>query len=307
MTNTGNVTLHDLTLHDDRLGTITCPETTLAPGASTTCHARHVTTTADVDAGRISNTAIVTGHSPTGPPVTDGAKATVTAIQTPAIHLVKSAFPTQYGAAGEIITYTYAVTNTGNVTLRHVAVTDDEIRRPIVCLATTLSPGESTTCHAPHVVTAADVAAGHITNVGTVTGNPPAGRPVTDKSTETVDAIRTPGIQLEKTAWPTSYRWPGETITYTYTVVNTGDLPLRGITVTDDKIPGPIACPASMLDPGKSMTCHATYITTATDVTVGHVTNVATATGRTPNCRPVTDRVEETVTLLALPIVPVTG
>ena len=55
------------------------------------------------------------------------------------------------------------------------------------------------------------------------------------------------------------------------------------------------------------MTCHATYLTTATDVYAGYVTNVATVTGDPPTGPPLTDRDEETVTLLALPVVPVTG
>ena len=93
MTNTGNVTLHDITLTDDPLGTITCPETTLAPGASTTCPPTHVTTRADVDAGHIANTANVTGHPPTGPPVTDTDRVAVRAIQQPGIQLEKSASP----------------------------------------------------------------------------------------------------------------------------------------------------------------------------------------------------------------------
>ena len=85
VTNTGNVTLYRITLHDDRLGTITCPATTLSPGASTTCPATHVTTWADVDAGHITNTATATGDPPNGPPVTDSDEETVTLIALPCV------------------------------------------------------------------------------------------------------------------------------------------------------------------------------------------------------------------------------
>jgi hypothetical protein len=110
-----------------------------------------------------------------------------------------------------------------------------------------------------------------------------------------------------KTAFPTRYSAPGERIAYTYPVANTRNVTLHGITVTDDKIRGPAACPATALEPGDSMTCHATYITTAADVTAGSVTNVASVTGRPPTGPPLADRDEESVTLIDLPIVPVTG
>ena len=299
--NTGDVTLHNITLTDDRLGTITCPAAVLPPAASMACHATHTTTTADVDSGHISNTATVTGQPRTGPPVTDGAEEIIDAQQAPNIKLVKSAFPTEYRAPGEIITYTYTVTNTGNVTLRHVTVTDDKVHGPVACLTPTLSPGESTTCEATHAVTEANVAEGHITNAGIVTGDPPAGPPVTDDDTDTVEAIRTPGIELAKSAFPTSYGAPGETIIYSYVVVNTGDVTLHDVTVTDHKIPGPIACPAGTLDPGDSMTCHATHIITAADLASGHITNVGTVTGDPPTGPPVTDKSRETIDAIHRP------
>jgi hypothetical protein len=301
VTNAGNVPLHGIKLHDDRLGLISCPATTLAPAASMDCHAEHTTTTADVDAGQIINTAIVTGDPPTGVAVTDADEEIIDAQRAPGIKLVKSAFPTKYGAAGETITDTYTVTNTGNVTLHGITVADDQIPGPIVCLTTTLGPGESTTCQAPHVVTAADVAAGHITNVGTVTGEPPAGPAVTDHDSDTVDAIRTPGIQLAKTAFPTRYAAPGETISYTYLVVNAGNLPLHGIIVTDDTIRGPIDCPAGTLGPGDSMSCRASHVITTGDVAAGHLTNVGTVTGEPPTGPPVAAKSAESVEAIHRP------
>ena len=294
VTNTGNVTLHAVTLRDDRLGTITCPATTLAPAASTTCQATHVTTTADVDAGHITNTATATGHPPTGPPVTGTDRATVHAIRNPGIQLEKTAFPTDYAEPGETITYTYTVTNTGNVTLHAITLRDDRLGT-ITCPATTLAPAASTTCHATHLTTTADVDAGHITNTATVTGHPPTGPPVTGTDRATVHAIQNPGIQLEKTAFPTDYAEPGETIHYTYTVTNTGNVTLHAITLRDDRL-GTITCPATTLaPPPRSTTCHATHVTTTADVDAGHITNTATVTGHPPTGPPVTDGAEATI------------
>jgi hypothetical protein len=303
--NTGDVTLHDVTLTDDRLGMITCPETTLAPGESTTCDATHVTTAADVEAGRITNTAIVTGRPPTGPPVTGEARDTVRAIQSPGVQLDKSAFPTEYADPGEAIHYSYTVTNTGNVTLHDVTLTDDRLGM-VGCPETTLAPGDTVTCYATHTTTTADVDADRITNTATVTGYPRTGPPVTSTDGDTVRAIHAPDIQLEKTASPATYSGAGEQIIYTYTVANAGNVTLHGIAVHDDRL-GVVSCPATALAPAASMACHATHTSTTADVDAGRIINTATVTGRPPTGPSLSDSGEETVTLLALPYFPVTG
>jgi hypothetical protein len=305
VTNTGNETLRDITLTDDKLGPITCPFTALALGESMTCEGVHTVTHADVDAGQIVNTVVATGHPPTGPPVTATDEEVEDGIHEPGIELGKTAFPTEYGAAGERITYTYTVTNTGNVMLRHVALHDSRLGR-ITCPATTLAPGASMTCHATHVTTQADVEAGHRTNVAVATGDPPTGPPVTSGDEETVDAIHRPGIALEKTPSRTTYSEAGQAITYTYTVVNTGNMTLRDITVADSKVNGPIACAATVLAPGASTTCRATRTTTLADVTAGNLVNVATAAGRPPAGGQVKAK-DEAIVEAILPEVPVTG
>ena len=48
-------------------------------------------------------------------------------VQTPALSLVKSATPATYATVGQSISYSYLVTNTGNVRLAGpVTVTDDK-------------------------------------------------------------------------------------------------------------------------------------------------------------------------------------
>jgi uncharacterized membrane protein len=294
VTNTGNVTLRDVTVHDDRLGAIDCPLTRLAPGRSMTCHAEHTTTQADVEAGHITNSAVAKGHPPTGPPVTDTGTAVVNAIHTPGIDLNKTASPARYTAAGEQITYSYKVTNTGNVTLRDVTVHDDRLGA-IDCPLTRLAAGRSMTCHAEHTITQADVDAGHIANLAVAAGQPPAGPPVTADATERVTATSEPGIDLAKTASPARYTAAGEQITYSYTVTNTGNVTLRDVTVADDRL-GAIDCPLTRLAPDRSMTCEAVYYTTQADVDAGQIVNAAVAAGQSPAGPPVTADATERVT-----------
>ena len=66
LTNTGAVTLTDVTVADPKTGPVSCPTATLAPGASTTCTADYTITQADVDSGTVNNTATGTANDPTG-------------------------------------------------------------------------------------------------------------------------------------------------------------------------------------------------------------------------------------------------
>jgi uncharacterized repeat protein (TIGR01451 family) len=89
VTNSGNVTLRDVRVHDTGLpglSAITCPHSTLAAGASQTCTATYLTTAADVDAGSVTNHATAEGHPPSGPPVVSApSEATITLILPPRV------------------------------------------------------------------------------------------------------------------------------------------------------------------------------------------------------------------------------
>src|SRR5262249_12080211 len=125
--NTGNVTLTNIAVTDrftqgggGSAPTVACPTTTLAPGAKTTCTASHVTPQAAIDAGALIDSALAAATAPSGAKVssnTDTASVTVTAAQTPALSLVKSASLRSISAPGQTIRYSFAVKNTGNVTV----------------------------------------------------------------------------------------------------------------------------------------------------------------------------------------------
>ena len=171
VTNTGNVTITGLLVVNSQLGPVTCT-VTLAGHASVTCTATHVVTQAEVDAGSITNTGSVSGHTAIGD-VSASHEITVTLTRSKGVTIVKSSDATPDTGAGDIITYSYLVTNTGNVTITGLLVADPQLG-PVTCTAT-LAGGASVTCTATYVVTQADVDAGSITNTGTVTGTTTAG------------------------------------------------------------------------------------------------------------------------------------
>jgi uncharacterized repeat protein (TIGR01451 family) len=116
----------------------------------------------------VTNSATATGTPPAGvtPPVSPPSSATEPVTQTTALTVVKSASPNMFSDPGTVITFSYEVTNTGNVTLTGVNLTDAMLGlSSITCPSTTLPPGKSITCTATYTTTQADIAHGSITNV----------------------------------------------------------------------------------------------------------------------------------------------
>ena len=102
-----------------------------------------------------------------------------------------------------------------------------------------------------------------------------------------------PGIAISVEPTPVSGT-PGDTITYTYVVSNTGDAALSDISVDDDRLGhiGDIA----QLQPGHDATLHATRTLSATQV---WVINTATAEGTDAGGRSVSASDEASVTIVA--------
>ena len=88
-------------------------------------------TQADLNHGSINDSATATGSPPSGPAVTSPpSTATVPVTQSPALSIVKSVTapppPASVNAVGQTVTYHFTVTNTGNVGLTAVHVTDTQ-------------------------------------------------------------------------------------------------------------------------------------------------------------------------------------
>jgi outer membrane autotransporter protein/uncharacterized repeat protein (TIGR01451 family) len=88
------------------------------------------------------------------------------------ISLTKTASPTTYSAVGDVITYTYVIKNTGDVTLGSLTLDDDKIPQANLncALPPLLSANASVTCTGTYTITEADIAAGSVTNKATTTG-----------------------------------------------------------------------------------------------------------------------------------------
>jgi len=92
------------------------------------------------------------------------------------------------------------------------------------------------------------------------------------------DIVQQPDVQMTLAADPTSVSEAGTVISFAYTVTNTGEVTLTGITVYDDKL-GSITLGATTLDPGSATGGTATYRVTQADIDSGiDIVNKATVT-----------------------------
>ncbi|SFU01477.1 conserved repeat domain-containing protein/gliding motility-associated C-terminal domain-containing protein, partial [Algoriphagus locisalis] len=297
--NTGNVTLTNVTIEDDKVAVVGGPIATFAPGAedNSTFTATYVLTQSDIDNGLVSNLAIARGEAPGGDPedpsddITDESSdptpvspdvtdpecegdCTITEIpQNPMIQIVKSDNGSEVNAAGDVITYTLTVTNTGNVTLTNVMVTD-----PLTGLdqnAGTLAPGASTALNTEYVVTQADVDAGFVLNTALASGESPDGEDPEDETEIETPIDPLPSITLDKTVDVTSVSEAGVVLNYTLLVKNTGNVTLTSGELTDPKTG--LAVGSLTLAPGEERSFQTTYTVTLEDILSGEpILNVAT-------------------------------
>ena len=249
----------------------------LSPGETTGGAATHVVTQADLDAGSITNTASAEGAFAGAPVTSSTDSVTVNAVQASTLTLDKSAAPASYDGVGDVIVYTYSMTNNGNTTLvAPFGVVDDRLAVPPPAVVV-LAPGATTTTTATHTVTQADLDAGSIINTASA-GATFAGAPVTSNTDSvTVSAVQAPVLTLAKSADRATYALLGETVTYTYVLTNTGNVTLAGpFVVADDKVVVTVTQPADdALSPGETTTGTATHAVTQADLDAGSITNSA--------------------------------
>ncbi|WP_197370145.1 beta strand repeat-containing protein [Streptomyces clavuligerus] len=209
----------------------------------------------------------------------DPATLTVTVPGSPTI--VKSADAATF-ATGDVITYSFVVTNTAPATLDAIAVTDTGPGSPAVsCPSTSLAAGASMTCMATYTARATDAANGVITDTASVTGTV-NGNEVSGTSNEVDIPLRS--LTVTKSADQDSFSGAGETIVYVFRVTNNGQVPLTNLQVTDNGPGTPeVSCPNTPLAPGATVNCTATYTTTTADVTAGSITDTGQATGTAPD------------------------
>ena len=310
-TNTGNQTIRGVAVSDPLLASLSCTvggvpapsNVVLIPQTALICTGSYTVEQADIDrqdldAGVVvlRNTATARGSDPQGAPLEDSASATYPlAVAAAAIDTVKVIEPAPglgdaFSTLGQSVNFRVTVANTGNITLNNIRVTDD-LAPSVTCIVASLAPGDSdTSCTFSYAVTQADLDAqfgtqpntyGGFFNTATATAQPanPGAPEISDDGTVFAKGpVGAPQLSLAKTPVTATFAAPGDTLTYTYTVANIGNVTLTAQpVVTDDKI-GSFNCgtvPIGGLRPANFITCTADYVVTQADVDAGAVTNIA--------------------------------
>jgi uncharacterized repeat protein (TIGR01451 family) len=237
-----------------------------------------------MNAGSIINSATATAVQQNNKTITSNiANVMVVATQNLQLSLTKTASVTTAFTTGIKIDYTYTLKNTGNITLSGPYIVTDDTLSNVDCSGAigSMLPLGTRTCTATHVTIQSDLDEGSIINHANATAKFNTQTVTSNDASAKVITFAGPRLRLQKTASPpTMSRVAGQTITYTYTLKNTGGIDLTApYNVTDDKI-SVVDCSsaAATLTPGDTTTCKGTYVTTIDDVSSGAVTNTAIAT-----------------------------
>ncbi len=307
------------TVNED--GTVTVGD--LAVGETVVITASYVVTSDDIKAGHVLNTVTATGDSiddpknpdkPKKPEGKDEEDDETDDLDT-TLTVTKSSDVAEGATVGlgETINYTITVKNDGNVPYTGVKVVDDlaglqihedaryTVEEDGTVTVGDLAVGETVTITASYIVTSDDIKAGHVLNAVTAAGDPiedpknpdepkkPEGEDEEDNETDDLDTTLTVTKSSDVAEGATVGL--GETINYTITVKNDGNVPYTGVKVVDDLAGLQIHEDARYtveedgtvtvgdLAVGETVTITASYIVTSDDIKAGHVLNAVTAAG----------------------------
>jgi len=309
-------------------------------GETWTFSCTYPVTQTDIDAGTVQNTAMATGQDPAGNDVSDtsdssnpgddpdggdtGNDPTNTALNRVGSFTVEKATNSVPTQVGDTLVYNFTLRNTGNVSISNPLIDDAKCEDPATPTPSNgdadlisgdinsdniLTPNEVWVLSCNSIaVTQPEIDAANVNNSVSVTGTVPDGVTL-DPALDSLDTPvnQTPLLSVSKSASaPTQAvdvtTSPGDTITYTYDVINTGNVTLTVITINDngptfngvagENNPlGTIACNDASLSPtapNNETRCTVDYILTQNDIDnaiaggADSVSNTATASGTPP-------------------------
>jgi uncharacterized repeat protein (TIGR01451 family)/LPXTG-motif cell wall-anchored protein len=203
-------------------------------------------------------------------------------IYPPLINVIKTPAPLALTSGQGSVTYTYKVTNPGNVALSNVSVTDDKVS-PVNYVSGDVNADKLLQTNETWIYTATVNLNTTTTNTATANGRA-NGMTATDIATATVVVSDTlipiypPLINVIKTPAPLALTSGPDYVSYTYKVSNPGMVELSNVSVTDDKV-SPVTYVYGDINSDKLLQVNETWVYTTMVYLDGTTTNTATAKG----------------------------
>jgi hypothetical protein len=288
-TNTGNVTLTDIVVSDDLLGTnVACA--TLAPSETCVLTGTYTVTQADVNAGEVVNTASATVANADDP-------ANVV-LNTPVSQVLDIAIVKTFDGVSDdscstadaladpeldsLLCFTITATNSGTVTLSEVIVTDPLNEPADSANCNDLAPGGTCVLQVSYEVVQADVDAGVVINTASASSlQVNDGEPISDS--RTVNIPQNASMEVVKTfAGFSAISFEDiqdAVLPYTVTMTNVGNVTLTNVVVSDAALPlSPASESCASVSVGDTCILTGTYAITTSDIETGEVENTASVT-----------------------------
>jgi len=285
------------------------PPVTVANGASIACSVSGTPTTAGTTSVVVTTGATNDNNGGTGTGGNNQVSQNLT-VHESSVETTKTASfditsgrSATLGDAGDVITYTISVRNTGTSTLTSVTATDNLTRLgggaltldgPVTPAShASVAPGATVQFTVSYTLVQADVDAGGVSNTATGSAQTPVGTSVSDPIDAPVitNVAPAPELSVTKVADDDTLREAGDVVTYTYTVTNEGNVTINNVDLSDahngnGPAPSPlgeslttdVAPPGdstdvtanngvwSVLRPGDTVTMTGTYTVTQADV-----------------------------------------
>jgi uncharacterized repeat protein (TIGR01451 family) len=286
--NEGTAAVADVLVLDDLTGNFSLG--TLNPGEEKSVISNYTVKMDDVCRGWVNNSAYAVGTDVCGFSVMAGPEyANVSTGYISSLSVTKVANTTGPVGPGDTILYEITVKNDGNVTLENVIVVDDKLG--IAAPVGPLGPNQYSNITVNYTVTQEDLRLGWVNNTAFANGTDPCGKTVEEHCTETVETIFRAGIDVNKTA-NIEFARPGDEITYTIFVRNTGNCNLYNVWAYDNLTDREE--PFGVLGPGEIRSFVTVYRVSEEDAG-NRVTNNVDVNASDPRGKPVYNFSVETV------------
>ncbi|WP_293916756.1 DUF7507 domain-containing protein, partial [Sphingobacterium sp. UBA5789] len=190
----------------------------------------------------------------------------------PKLEIVKVADRSRVKVAGEEITYTITVKNTGGVEFNNLVLTDVMFPAWNEKIAV-LAVGATRSFSLTHKVTQDEIEDGVLVNIAKVSAQDPDGKPYQPEAKIETPVDNLAGVTVVKTGDRKEVKERGDKIVYTITVENTGNKILYSVEVTDPLTK--LSKTINQLTPGQKEVFTTEYVIIQSDFDLAEIENTA--------------------------------